>query len=93
MTSDLTPQESLLCNRGVDGEHCCFINGEVCKFLGGSDLLVCTVWDKMDGVKWKNAPVGLMFAERWPGYNCKDWPQNIPEVMAVGIGLCCSRPD
>lgn len=78
--------------RGDSGGHCCWIGGEVCQFLDQSgDIPRCGIWDELGGPEWQNAPVGRMFAERWPGYTCIDWPQNIPEVMELGIGLCCYR--
>lgn len=75
----------------TDGGHCCWIAGEVCQFLftdrGGTPR--CGVWDEMGGPAWQNAPVGRWYADAYPGFTCIDWPQNIPEVMAGGIGLCC----
>jgi len=38
---------------------------------------------------WDEAPIGRWFASRYPGKNCRDWPQHIPDAMAVGRGLCC----
>ena len=79
-----------------DGGHCCYIAGEVCQFLftdrGGTPR--CGVWDEMDTDGWQAAPVGVWFAENYPGYTCKDWPQNIPEVMAQAetagpFYVCC----
>lgn len=76
--------------KGDGGGHCCYIDGQVCQFLNVIEGVPrCTVWDKMGAATWKNAPVGLWFEKNHPGYNCKDWPQNIPEVMKLGIGLCC----
>lgn len=72
----------------VDGGHCCWIAGEVCEFLN-EEARRCSVWDKMGTVRWKRSPVGRWFADNYPGFNCSDWPQNIPTVMADGVGLCC----
>jgi len=78
------------------GGHCCWIAGEVCEFLftdrGGTPR--CGVWDEMSSPEWEVAPVGLMFAEKWPGKTCKDWPQKIPALMErepeMGpFALCC----
>lgn len=72
------------------GDHCCYIYGEVCELLDTSGPIPrCSVWDRMNEPVWTESPVGRLFAERYPGYDCKDWPQNIPEVMAKGRGLCC----
>lgn len=72
-------------------EHCCWIAGAVCKYLT-ADLL-CGLYDQWgtlkDNPEWQAAPIGQWFARRYPGYECKDWPQNIPVVMAEGVGLCC----
>ena len=80
--------------RGNDGDHCCWIAGEICEFLftdrGGTPR--CSVWGEWDTDKYRNSPVGRSLAEHHPGYTCQDWPQNIPEVMAVPSGpfaLCC----
>ena len=79
----------IICNgRGDNGGHCCVINGEVCGFLftdrGGTPR--CSLFDEWgrlaDNPEWVAAPVGRWFAEQHPGYDCGDWPQNIPEVMA-----------
>lgn len=83
------------CNgRGDGGDHCCYIYGKVCQFLVRvNGLPRCSLWPYAnrlaDVAEWRSAPVGQRFAEKNPGYDCKDWPQNIPEVMATGIGLCC----
>jgi len=83
----------IICNGRGDGKggHCCWINGEVCEFLftdrGGTPR--CGVWDEMGTVKWREAPVGVWFAERYPGYDCQDWPQNIPEAP----NTCCWSDD
>jgi hypothetical protein len=79
--------------RGADGDHCCWINGDVCQFLN-VETVRCTIWDDIGGSVWQTAPVGGVYARRYPGFTCHDWPQNIPEVMnaAKGLGpyaLCC----
>lgn len=77
--------------RGDKGDHCCVIEGQVCEFLftdrGGTPR--CSVWDEMDTDKWRESPVGKWMTERYPGFNCRDWPQNIPEVMTTHRNLCC----
>lgn len=79
----------------TDREHCCWIKGVVCEFL--TPDLLCGLYDQWgtltENAEWLAAPVGKMFTTRWPGYECRDWPQNIPEVMTVGIGLCCFQGD
>ncbi len=75
----------------TNGGHCCYIEGKVCEFLfvnrGGVPR--CSIWDEMDSNKWRRSEVGKWFAKTYPGFNCQDWPQNIPEAMAAGRGLCC----
>ena len=75
----------------TDGGHCCWIEGQLCQFYDNG----CSLYDQWGTLtsnpEWLAAPVGKAFAERWPGLECKDWPQNIPTVMTVGIGLCCWR--
>ncbi len=76
----------------VGGGHCCWVNGEVCQFLDfDGDLPRCTIWTGMSGPVWDHSPIGRMYAARHPGknYTCRDWPQDIPAVMAAGVGLCC----
>ena len=69
--------------RGDNGDHCCYINGQVCEFLTeGEGTARCSMWNKMNTGKWRSSPVGLWMAVRYPGFTCRDWPQNIPEVLA-----------
>lgn len=87
-----------VCNgQGSNGDHCCYIEGEVCEFLDDSGPIPrCSIWhifdpddpDEVTRLAWKRAPVGKFFARLYPGFNCKDWPQNIPAAMA-GSGRCC----
>ena len=81
------------CNgRGAGGDHCCYIASEVCPILEFVDGVPrCPLWDgqMIGNPVWDELPVGKWFAEKYPGYDCRDWPQNIPEVMKVGVGLCC----
>lgn len=78
-----------------DGGHCCWIDGEICGFLftdrGGTPRCrLYSEWGNLTELaEWVDAPVGRWFADRYPGFECGDWPQNIPEVMARGAGLCC----
>lgn len=82
-----------VCNgRGDSGDHCCYIGGEVCRFLftdrGGTPR--CTLHDQWGSLnenpEWVAAPVGQWFAANYQGFDCGDWPQNIPNVRG---GLCC----
>lgn len=79
----------------TDGGHCCYINGEVCQFLftdrGGTPRCkLFSEWGKLDlNNEWVNSPIGSWFASRYPGYECGDWPQNIPAVMESQAGKCC----
>ena len=78
----------------TDGGHCCYINGEVCQFLftdrGGTPRCkLFSEWGNLYEVgEWVNSPVGQWFADKYPGFECGDWPQNIPAVMASN-GRCC----
>lgn len=78
-------------NKDDNVDHCCVIEGKVCKFLlfeGG--LPRCTLyawWGKLDRIPaWREAPVGKFFDKVYPGYDCGDWPQAIPNVTR---GRCC----
>lgn len=75
---------------GANGDHCCYIDGKVCEFLTYVEGTPrCSVWNEMPFPRWREAPVGQMFSGDWEGYTCRDWPQNIPDVMENGSGLCC----
>jgi hypothetical protein len=77
------------CNgRGANGGHCCWLGGVECEYVENSR---CTIWDRIPSPFYAATYAGRYMAERYPGYTCRDWPQNIPEVMAEGIGLCCWR--
>ena len=81
---------------GDSGDHCCYINGKICEFLTYEDSLPrCSLWGRplKDLYIWKISPVGRWFDATHPGYDCYDWPQNIPEAMAAGRGLCCWQGD
>ena len=76
----------------IGGGHCCWVEGGLCQFLTFDNTLPrCTIWDKMSGPVWDESPIGKTFAKDHPGFTCRDWPQNIPKVMARGVGLCCYR--
>jgi len=76
-----------------DGGHCCWIEGKVCKYLDESgEIPRCKLWGRMQGPRWERSLVGQWFAKNHPGFTCEDWPQNIPEAMAEGRGLCCWNP-
>lgn len=86
--------------RGADGSHCCWIAGKPCVFLlFNSDRLPrCSVFDEWgklgDNPEWVRSPTGKWYAKAHPGFDCGDWPQKIPEVMAKAdvtgpFGLCC----
>lgn len=74
-------------------DHCCRF-GQECRFLifrhGQPRCRLYPQWGNLkDNPAWRNAPVGQWFATNHPGYECKDWPQDIPGVMTSGVGLCC----
>ena len=82
----------VVCAPSTPDAHCCVIEGEVCPALTfdlGQGLYRCSIWNEMGEERWQALPVGRWFARTHPGYTCHDWPQNIPEVMERGIGLCC----
>lgn len=69
--------------RGDNGDHCCYINGGVCEFLFINRVGIprCRIWDTMDSDEWRGAPVGHWMADKYPGFDCQDWPQNIPGLL------------
>lgn len=83
-----------VCNgRGdVGGDHCCYLDGEVCKFLitdqaGTPRCSLYAEWGALnDNPEWVSSPAGQFYARLYPGYTCADWPQNIPNVRG---GVCC----
>lgn len=79
--------------RGSAGSHCCVIDNEVCPLLVFDEEGTprCSVWGKWDESPYLETAAAAYYEKTWPGkgYTCADWPQNIPEVMALGIGLCC----
>lgn len=87
----------MVCDGDGRGQgHCCVIRGVVCEFLlfvGGTPrcpFMLAGV--RMSGHRmWERSPVGRFFADQYPGFDCADWPQNIPEAMNAGRGLCCWR--
>lgn len=77
--------------RGPDGEHCCQFDGADCTFLTYLEGLArCSLFDRWGSLAsdpaWQAAPVGRWFAANHPGFECRDWPQNIPDVTGA---LCC----
>lgn len=79
---------------GDRGDHCCYIKGVVCKFLNvqPTGRPLCSLWYEgtmIGNPEWEEAPVGQFMAERYPGYDCHDWPQAIPSAMQQRRGLCC----
>lgn len=87
----------LSCN-GNNGDHCCWVDGNVCEKLDLSDPLVprCSLltelgsWDAVhESEEWKALPVAEWFGEMCPGFGCGDWPEKIPDVMDQPTGKCC----
>lgn len=82
-----------VCNgQGDRGGHCCWHDGEVCSLLDTSGPVPrCSVWGRWDSEPYLSSDAAAFYEGRWPGrgYTCADWPQNIPEVMERGVGLCC----
>ena len=69
------------------------MGGQVCQYLD-VDTVRCTIFDTAPDVPgYDESPVGQYFAEWYPGFTCRDWPQNIPAVMTKGVGLCCWGAD
>lgn len=83
--------DDVVCNgRGANGTHCCIIRNQVCEFLVFEDTLPrCSLHDQWgdlhDNTEWADAPVGRWFAEKYPGFDCGDWPQDIPKVKAQAV--------
>ena len=71
------------------GNCCTDLEGRRCPFL--TDEMLCQLfvehgsWDEACSDAGWVAEVGPIFARRWPGYHCGDWPQNIPTVR---VGCC-----
>lgn len=79
----------IVCNQS--GECCTFESGP-CEFLTSDNR--CSLhasWGHLRSIPaWRAAPVGQWFARQHPGSECKDWPQNLPEVMGnPTAGKCC----
>jgi hypothetical protein len=76
--------------RGPDGQHCCQVGGSVCQFYDGGCSLY-DLWGHLTELpEWQESPIGRWFATNHPGFECRDWPQSIPAVMAdPGVGKCC----
>lgn len=89
----MPPSPKVHCNgRGANGDHCCYIAGQVCEFLDVTgDVPRCSIWNvnMKKSSRWRKAPVGVWMSDRYPGFDCKDWPQNIPADETSGAGLCC----
>lgn len=82
----------------VDGGHCCWIGGTVCEVLEVVDGMprcpfMLAGAPMLGNPEWEALSVGEFFRNGFPGYDCRDWPQNIPEVMSDGVGLCCWQGD
>jgi hypothetical protein len=78
--------------QGDQGSHCCTINGVTCPLLftdrGGTPR--CSVWGKWDSSEYLESDAAAWFDERYPGFNCSDWPQRIPALDGKsGPGMCC----
>ena len=85
---------------GLNDSHCCWINGTVCPYLEEHTVegrrWVCGLlrelgtWEKVyTDPRYLATDAAVSFRVHHPGYGCGDWPQNIPETMANGSGLCC----
>ena len=86
-----------ICNGrgGLNGDHCCYIDGEVCEFLDLSGPIPrCKIWDRMDSDEYRQSKAGK-WMERYGVdenqialFTCQDWPQNIPN-LPVTTARCC----
>jgi hypothetical protein len=85
---------------GNNDFHCCWINGQVCLHLEERTvegrrwacglLRELGTWDAVyQDPRYQATTAARSFQEHHPGYGCGDWPQNLPDVMANGSGLCC----
>ena len=75
--------------------ECCWTPEGRCEFL--TPGLLCSLrvelgsWGRVHAdSRWTDSPIGRYFADRFPGFGCGDYPQNIPEVMSsADAGKCC----
>lgn len=75
----------LCTGRGSSGDHCCYMAGEVCQYLD-TDTIRCTIYDIAPDVPgYDESLVGQYFARLYPGFTCRDWPQNI----SAAPNQCC----
>lgn len=76
--------------------HCCWINGRVCPYLEEGTVegrrWVCGLLRELGS--WAAVYTDPRYqttdaAQYLAPFGCGDWPQNLPDVMANGHGLCC----
>lgn len=70
-------------------EHCCWAEAKECKFLRWeNDIPRCSLYHLWGHLReyqpWVESPIGQVFASFYPGYDCGDWPQNIPGLDPGG---------
>lgn len=86
---------------GNGDSHCCWFNGEVCRFLEENTVpgrrWACGLYRKYGG--WDAALASPEYIQHvqpkftaipaLKGKNCRDWPQVYPETMSCQSGKCC----
>lgn len=77
-----------------EAEHCCWVASKECQFLvrvdGKPQCSLHGKWGQLlQDKEWLASPIGRYMAAKHPGYECKDWPQNIPAEQLEGAHLCC----
>ena len=87
---------------GDGGDHCCYINGTTCPFLEEGTvegrrwacglLRELGTWQAVYADRrWSGSDIAAWFNQRYPGFGCGDWPQNVMDITAQhpNVGLCC----
>lgn len=76
-------------------DHCCYVEGRECEFLTFVESRPrCSLYEHWGALLsldvWLESPIGRFFARRFPGFDCGDFPQNMPpELLPEGTWLCC----
>lgn len=86
---------------GTGADHCCYFAGVVCPHLEENTVpdrrWACGLlrehgdWDAVLASDRYQQDVQPLWESVEPlkAMNCRDWPQNYPEVMSNCSGLCC----
>jgi hypothetical protein len=86
---------------GNGEDHCCYLGKYgVCQYVEENTVpgrrWTCGLYRELGSWeavyadrRYQTSDAGRFMAERFPGYGCGDWPQNIPDVMQSTKGKCC----